>query len=163
MSTDDRAPLATSDFVRRQEATGVWRQQKLAAAIVGLTRDIVVYRAKRTTNLITFKKHGDRDTYCPPLWWDLGIGSGACGLGCRACFLMLTFRMMRDPLKHVLYDNVEEFWIAVEKWLRSPVRRQQCRLSCRRLHRRWSRSNIQGSCTVRSQFGICMGRIGRCC
>ena len=124
MATDELTPLSNSDFVRRQEAAGVWRQERLPAAIVGLTRDIDVYRARRSTNLITFKKHGDRDTYCPPLWWDLGIGSGACGLGCRACFLMLTFRMMRDPLKHVLYDNVEEFWSAAEKWLLSPKRRR---------------------------------------
>ncbi len=59
------------------------------------------------------------------MWWDLAIGSGACGLGCRACFLMLTHRIKRDPLRHLLYDNLDDFTRAAEKWLKSPERRRQ--------------------------------------
>jgi len=33
-----------------------------------------------------------KDTFCPPAWSDLAIGSDACGFGCRCYFLMLTFR-----------------------------------------------------------------------
>ncbi len=58
------------------------------------------------------------------MWWDLAIGSGACGLGCRACFLMLTHRIMRDPLRHLLYNNMEDYEQAVQKWLQDPKRKQ---------------------------------------
>jgi len=75
--------------------------------------------------LIVHDWHGDAQTFCPPIWWDLAIGSGACGLGCRACFLMLTHRIKRDPLRHLLYDNTDAFTRAAEHWLRAPLRRPQ--------------------------------------
>jgi len=30
---------------------------------------------------------------------------------------------MRDPLRHVLYENIEDFWKATRKWLTHPKRR----------------------------------------
>lgn len=38
---------------------------------------------------------------------------------------MLTFRAMRDPLRHLLYDNVEQSWAATRRWLSNPSRRPQ--------------------------------------
>jgi DNA repair photolyase len=112
-------------FVNQEEEQGKWRKEIIPANVVGLSRDITVYRAARKTNLITYDWHGDKETFCPPLWWDLAIGSGACGLGCRSCFLMLTHRIRRDPLAHLLYDNYAGFESAVGNWLRDPKRRKQ--------------------------------------
>ena len=89
-------------WVDEQERLGHWRREIIPASVVGLTRDLTVFRAPRKTNLITYDWHGDKETFCPPMWWDLAIGSGACGLGCRACFLMLTHRVRRDPWRHLL-------------------------------------------------------------
>ena len=104
-------------YVKKQLDDGVWSQETLPAEVVGLSRPITVYRASRKTNIITYDWHGDKNTFCPPMWWDLAIGSGACGLGCRACFLMLTHRIRRDPWRHLLYNNFEDFYKAVTKWL----------------------------------------------
>jgi DNA repair photolyase len=112
-------------YIEKQLAEGNWRLETIPADIVGLSRPLSVFRAPRKTNIITHKWHGDRNTFCPPMWWDLAIGSGACGLGCRACFLMLTHRIKRDPWRHLLYDNVEDFAQTVEKWLLSADRRRQ--------------------------------------
>jgi len=111
-------------YVEAREAEGAWRKELLPRQITGLPRDVYVYRAARKTDPLTFSWHGDKDTFCPPLWWDLAIGSGPCGFGCRACFLMLTFRAMRDPFSPVVYDNLDYIWKAVEKWLASPARRK---------------------------------------
>lgn len=112
-------------FVDEQKASGTWYEETIPSEVVGLNRDLIVFRAPRKTNLITYAWHGDKDTFCPPMWWDLAIGSGACGLGCRACFLMLTHRVKRDPLRHLLYDNLEDFIVVAEKWLKDPKRRPQ--------------------------------------
>jgi DNA repair photolyase len=112
-------------YVEQQLAEGKWRLETVPADVVGLSRPLSVFRAARKTNLVTHKWHGDQNTFCPPMWWDLAIGSGACGLGCRACFLMLTHRIKRDPWRHLLYDNVKDFAQSVEKWLLSPDRRRQ--------------------------------------
>jgi hypothetical protein len=104
-------------YVEKQISEGTWRQEIIQPEIVGLSRQITVFRASRKTNLIAYDWHGDRDTFCPPIWWDLAIGSGACGLGCRSCFLMLTHRIRRDPWRHLLYDNYDDFYRATAKWL----------------------------------------------
>ena len=111
-------------YVDQQIADGDWKEEVIPANVVGLSRPVVVYRAPRKTNLIAYDWHGDANTFCPPMWWDLAIGSGACGLGCRACFLMLTHRIKRDPLRHLLYDNLDDFAKAAEKWLADPKRRR---------------------------------------
>lgn len=116
---------AISWYVEKQLDDEAWDEQLLAGSTVGLSRDITVFRAARKTNLITYDWHGDKNTFCPPMWWDLAIGSGACGLGCRACFLMLTHRVKRDPLRHLLYNNLSDFLKASEKWLADPRRKRQ--------------------------------------
>jgi DNA repair photolyase len=112
-------------YVDEQAAEGAWCEEIIPAEVVGLARPIRVFRTSRRTNLIAYDWHGDAETFCPPMWWDLAIGSGACGLGCRACFLMLTHRIRRDPWRHLLYDNVEDFARAAKKWLTTPERRTQ--------------------------------------
>jgi DNA repair photolyase len=112
-------------YVEKQVAEGTWREEELPAEVTGLTRPVMVFRAARKTNLITYDWHGDKQTFCPPMWWDLAIGSGACGYGCRSCFLMLTHRIQRDPSRHLLYDNLDDFLRAAEQWLLDPTRRPQ--------------------------------------
>jgi len=120
----DRTAVATRAlYVDAREADGTWQTEVVPAHVTGLPRDACVYRAARRTGPLTFSWHGDRQTFCPPLWWDLAIGSGPCGFGCRACFLMLTFRAMRDPFRPVIYDNIDEIHRAVAKWLVSPKRK----------------------------------------
>jgi DNA repair photolyase len=112
-------------YTNEQVHSGAWREEEISPDISGLSRPIVVYRSSRKTNLIVYDWHGDKQTFCPPMWWDLAIGSGACGLGCRACFLMLTHRIKRDPSRHLLYENLDDFLHASEKWLLHPDRRRQ--------------------------------------
>ena len=112
-------------YVEEQEANGAWQLEEIAPAVSGLSRPHQVYRAARKTNLIAYDWHGDTQTFCPPMWWDLAIGSGACGLQCRGCFLMLTHRIKRDPARHLLYDNLSSFVAASAKWLRQSSRRHQ--------------------------------------
>jgi len=116
---------SVSWFVDEQVNSGTWTEEEIEPNISGLTRAIKVYRASRKTNLIAYDWHGDKQTFCPPMWWDLAIGSGACGLGCRSCFLMLTHRIKRDPSRHLLYDNLGDFAHVAEKWLHDPLRRRQ--------------------------------------
>lgn len=123
MQTHTQKPITS--FVEGEVARGAWREEIIAPEISGLARPISVFRAQRNTKLITYDWHGDKETFCPPRWWDLGIGSGACNFACRACFLILTFRAMRQPGKPVLYENVEDFASATEKWLQDPARRRQ--------------------------------------
>lgn len=114
-----------SSFTQHAVERGSWRLEKIPAEVVGLARPLEVYRAERMSELVKFDWHGDRNTFCPPMWYDLAIGSGACGLGCRHCFLMLTFRSMRDPRRHVVYENVDDYEHATRKWLIAPARRRQ--------------------------------------
>lgn len=129
--TDERSIALTEAgrpltwFVDAQVQSGAWQEELVPPEVSGLARSITVFRAPRRTNLIVYDWHGDQQTFCPPMWWDLAIGSGACGLGCRACFLMLTHRIRRDPMRHLLYDNVEDFARAAERWLQASNRRWQ--------------------------------------
>ena len=114
-----------SKLIERNALGGLWQREVVPAAIVGTARDVTIYRAARKSDFIKFAWHGDKETFCPPAWSDLAIGSGACGFGCRCCFLMLTFRSMRDPLAPLIYSNVEDFAAAVRDWLSDPQRRRQ--------------------------------------
>jgi len=120
----ERRSAETRDlYVAAREADGTWRKELVASRITGLPRDAFIYRAARKTDPLTFSWHGDKETFCPPRWWDLAIGSGPCGFGCRACFLMLTFRAMRDPFRPVIYDNIDWIHGRVARWLASPKRK----------------------------------------
>jgi hypothetical protein len=99
-------------------AKGAWKPEIVPASVTGLGRDITIFRAARAKKtMLLYNWHGDKNTICPPLWWDLAIGSGACNMACLACFLLLTHRSFRDPLRPVLYDNVREFESQVRRWL----------------------------------------------
>ncbi len=111
-----------SRFVLEQVRAGTWRKVVLPGDVLGLTRDLPVYLAQRKTSPVVHDWHGDQQTHCPPLYWDLAIGSGSCGLGCRGCYLLGTFRDRRDPYRPLLYDNVAFIWNAARRWLLSPRR-----------------------------------------
>ncbi|MCH7721073.1 MAG: tetratricopeptide repeat protein [Planctomycetes bacterium] len=53
----------------------------------------------------------------------MAVGSGAWGLGCRGCYLLGTFRSMRDPSQPLVYDHVAFLWNAARRWLIAPRRR----------------------------------------
>jgi hypothetical protein len=107
----------SSPFVVDEVARGAWRPVVVAPDVSGMSRAMTIFLAERTNGIIKWNWHGDDSTFCPPHWADIAIGSGACGVGCRACFLMLTFRMMRDPMRPVVYDNGDDFERRVHRWL----------------------------------------------
>jgi len=121
MNDDETKP--TSWYVDEQVSKGKWKEETVPAAVVGLSRPLTILRAPRKDHRIMYSWHGDQETFCPPTWSDLAIGSGACGLGCRACFLVLTHRAMRDPWRHLLYNNLDVYERDVMAWLKEPGRR----------------------------------------
>ena len=104
-------------FIEKEIARGAFRPFTVLPAVSGLSRSMTILLAERKTHLVKFAYHGDQSTFCPPLWGDIAIGSGACGFGCRTCFLMLTFREMRDPLRPVVYTNGTDYERVVARWL----------------------------------------------
>lgn len=112
-----------SPYVMDQIRKGTWREAILPADKLGLNRDLPVFLTERKTNPIVHDWHGDGKTYCPSLYWDLCIGSGSCGLGCRGCYLLGTFRERRDPFQPVLYENLSFIWDAARRWLLAPTRK----------------------------------------
>jgi len=114
----------SSPFVAEQVRQGRWREEELPPEMTGLSRPLRVFLAqRRRKSMITHAEFGSAETFCPGNWYDLGLGSGSCGLQCRACFLMLTWRDWRDPHRHVLSENVGEIVVAVQEWLREATRR----------------------------------------
>lgn len=105
--------------VKSKVARGEYRQECIAAEILGTKRPIEVYRAMRARSCILkpWEASTDDDSYCPSHWADLAIGRGACGFRCRACFLMLTHRTFCDPSRQVLYENVKDYEDVVRKEL----------------------------------------------
>ena len=71
-------------YVAERVSSGEWREAHISAAEAGIARDLPIFLAYRKSNPIVHDWHGDNVTFCPPLYCDLAIGSGACGLGCRA-------------------------------------------------------------------------------
>ncbi len=129
VSNDDVTDLVAGPFALRTSfivqrvTSGDWRESCIGASEAGLTRDLPIFLADRKSEPIVHDWHGDKNTFCPPVYWDLAIGSGPCGLGCRGCYLLGTFRGMRDPHQPLVYENVAFFWNAVRRWLVSPCRR----------------------------------------
>jgi DNA repair photolyase len=111
-------------YVDQMVQRGEWKPVSLPPELVGLGCPITVFEAKRESNFITrlkMKPENRATTYCPcNLWRDLRIGSGACGLQCRRCFLVLTHRIKRDPRRHVIYVNHEDYQREVDNWLKDP-------------------------------------------
>lgn len=89
-------PLGRRDlddkFIHREVERGAWRPFVVAPEVSGIARPVTIYLATRKSEMVKWGWHGDERTFCPPTWADIGIGSGACGFGCRSCFLMLTDR-----------------------------------------------------------------------
>jgi hypothetical protein len=110
--------------VRKKVERGEWRLECIRPDVLGLARPLEIYRGIRQGNFITpWQRSDDAEAYCPAHWADLKIGSGACGLRCRGCFLVLTHRVFCDPSRHLLYENLDEFESAVIRWLRKPDRK----------------------------------------
>jgi len=111
-------------YVKQKVDSGEWRLECVSADVLGLSRPLEIYRAERRTNLLKpWSVSDDAEGYCPAHWADLAIGRGACGLRCRACFLVMTHRVFCDPSRHVVYENVEDYVEPVRRWLRKPNRR----------------------------------------
>ncbi len=60
--------IESNGFVANRVVAGTWTLQTIPADAVGLTRNIEVYRADRSADFVTFKHHGDANTFCPPVW-----------------------------------------------------------------------------------------------
>ena len=123
-------PAMTSDgkafdwFVKEKVDRGDWRLECVRSDVLGLSRPLETYRAVRRTNLVKpWPRSDDAESYCPAHWADIAIGRGACGLRCRACFLIMTHRLFCDPSRHVVYENVHDHEKAVRRWLKHPDRR----------------------------------------
>jgi len=120
--TSDGKPF--SWYVDQQVSAGKLRLECVRADVLGLSLPLEIYRATRKSNLVKpWTRTEDHDIYCPAHWADLAIGSGACGLRCRACFLIMTHRVKCDPSRHLVYENVEDHEKAVRRWLKRPNRR----------------------------------------
>jgi DNA repair photolyase len=112
-------------FVRKKVKNGEWRLECIKPEVLGTKRPLEVYRARRSTSSIIkpWPRQDDDESYCPAHWADLAIGRGACGYRCRSCFLILTHRGFCDPSRHVLYENLDDYELALRKWLQRPNRR----------------------------------------
>ena len=114
---DDTDDKPTNHHVEGKIKDGKWKPVILTPEITGLKRPMEILTAPRGASFVKCAWHGDKDTFCPPIWADIALGSGACGFGCRTCFLMLTFRSMRDPSRPLVYTNYEKMDSDIRKWL----------------------------------------------
>ncbi len=127
--------IQIGSYIGEQVEAEAWRKEIVPASVAGTPRDMEIYRAERKQKRIKHNWHGDHQTFCPPKWHDLAIGSGACGFGCRACFLMLTFRAMRDPMRPVVYANIDDYerdirsWLVAETWKTDQAGKKRVKLS----------------------------------
>ncbi len=121
--TNDGKPF---DFmVREKVESGRWRLECIKPSVVGLARPIEVYRAVRSQNNIIkpWSVTAAEQGYCSTYWADIAIGEGACSMRCRTCFLILTHRCKCDPSRHVLYENLDDYVVAVIRFLMNPSRK----------------------------------------
>jgi len=114
---DDADDKPTDRYVEGQIKNGKWKKVTLEPEITGLKRPMDILTVSRGVSFVKCAWHGGKDTFCPPIWADIALGSGACGFGCRTCFLMLTFRVMRDPNRPLVYTNYEKMDSDIKKWL----------------------------------------------
>jgi len=111
-------------YIQRKVDKGILKLEKIDKEVLGTPRDLEVYREIRKGRFIVdwFNRAPDKE-YCREYWADLRIGKGPCGYRCPDCFLGLTHRTLVDPSRHTLYENVDEFIKAAEKWLSGDTRR----------------------------------------
>jgi len=118
-----KAGIPFDHYVQSRLASGKLRLECVCADFLGLVRPLEIYRAKRASSFIkSWTRTSTTNSYCPGNWADLGIGSGPCGLRCRSCFLLLTHRTMKDPSRHLVYDNTDDCERQVRRWLKKPNR-----------------------------------------
>ena len=113
-------------WVDEQVAKGEWREITLSPEITGLDVPASIFETERQSSFIKpwRMSHEDHKTsFCPPIWYYVAIDSGACGLQCRSCFLMLTHRIRRDPRRHLIYTNFDAMRRDIQEWLLDPKRR----------------------------------------
>ena len=118
--------------VQSKVAKGEYTLHCIPADVLGTLRPIEVYRASRARNTLLkpWQASTDDESYCPSHWADIAIGRGACGLRCRACFLMLTHRTFADPSRHVLYENTGDYEQVVRKELMRPGKNLGLGIDC---------------------------------
>ncbi len=118
MTTEGKA---FDHYVERQVEQGKLRLECIKPDVLGLDRPLEVFRAERKGSFITpWDRTDDENVYCPAHWADLRIGRGACGLRCRACFLIMRHRTMCDPshlpekerieIYRFLKESIREAW-----------------------------------------------------
>jgi len=122
---EDLAPIRTTPrtnhggkpfdyYVQKMVVKGDLRRERISAKILRTPRDLEVYRSVRKSAFISdWKNMAEDASYCCEYWADLKIGRGACGFRCAECFLILTHRVKADPSRHELYENVDDFYRAV--------------------------------------------------
>jgi hypothetical protein len=59
-----------TSYVAQRVASGDWREGSIPAAEAGLTRELPIFLADRRSDPIVHHWHGDKNTFCPPLYWD---------------------------------------------------------------------------------------------
>ncbi len=124
LSSETKNPIAW--WVDSQVAKGNWREITLPPQITGLDFPVNIFETERRSSFIKPWRMSPEDhlaTFCPPTWYDVAIGSGACGLQCRSCFLMLTHRIRRDPRRHLIYTNFNVMKRDIQAWLLGSKRR----------------------------------------
>lgn len=129
MLTQNLRPGLTSqgkpfDFHEQEMVrSGKWRLEVVPAEVLGLARPLEVYRATRKGKFVVPWDREGLEGYCLMRHWaDVKFGQGACGLRCRPCFLVGTYRVLVNPCRHVLYENVDECVEEVRRWLKNPTR-----------------------------------------
>lgn len=84
-------------YIERQIRSGKW-------ILHTLPNGLKIYWSERASNFIEkFESKGDN--FCPH-FKVLGVASGSCAIGCRGCYLLGTYRCLREPGKPVLYKNL---------------------------------------------------------
>lgn len=107
-------------WIDEKVENGEWKEVNLSPETTGLDREVSIFEGQRKSSFIkhfSLSKKERRETWCPPIWYDLAIGSGPCGLLCRSCFLILTHRIKRDPHRHLIYTNYDDMMREVKRWL----------------------------------------------
>lgn len=94
------------DYIERQIKSGKWIPETFP-------NGLKIYWAERSGNFIEkFESKGDN--FCPH-FKVIGVASGSCAIRCKGCYLLGTYRVLRDPGKPVLYKNLDRCAEEIEK------------------------------------------------
>jgi DNA repair photolyase len=101
-----RRKTMNRSYIEKQVRSGKWIPHTLP-------NGSEIYWAERSSRFIEeFTSKGD--SFCPH-FKVIGAASGCCAVQCRGCFLMGTFRVLRDPGKPILYTNLDKCAQELEK------------------------------------------------